>query len=242
MPMVALLKQRHIFGQSNHSEYVCNRALQAHKNSSFRSLERKKAVVPYPCFKEMKMRAAWLIVLLFLSFQSVADELLWRKVQQDANVVVFMRNAESIGNRDGANMLVWDSSGACIGESTLTSEGKAQAKRAGEAFAKRDIKPIVISSPMCRCRETAQIAFGEFLIDPDLRQRAAEDTRGQEAFQAVAADLLVKYRGKSPIVFVNHRPNIDALTMELINIGELLVAEIAEDGEIEVLGKIRLEK
>jgi hypothetical protein len=43
-------------------------------------------------------------------------------------------------------------------------------------------------------------------------------------------------------VFVNHRPNIDAMTMELIQIGELLVGSITEDGEIEVRGKIRLEQ
>jgi len=188
------------------------------------------------------MRTTLLIILLFLSFGALADESLWQKVKQDPNIVVFMRNAESSGNRDGTNMLEWDSSGKCIGESTLTAVGKAQAKRVGEAFEKRGIKPLVISSPMCRCKETAQIAFGEFLTDPGLRQRPAVDTKGQEVFQEVASEMLIKYRGKSLVVFVNHRPNIDALTMELINIGELLVGIIDENGEIEVLGKIRLEQ
>lgn len=41
---------------------------------------------------------------------------------------------------------------------------------------------------------------------------------------------------------MNHRPNIDAMTMELIKIGELLVGSITEDGEIEVLGKILVEQ
>lgn len=94
---------------------------------------------------------------------------------------------------------------------------------------------------MCRCTETAQIAFGNYLTDPGLRQRPAEDLQGQEAFQAVARALLREHRGRSPVVFVNHRPNIDALTMELIDIGELLVGTLAEVGEIELLGKIRLQ-
>lgn len=42
-------------------------------------------------------------------------------------------------------------------------------------------------------------------------------------------------------MFVNHRPNIDAMTMELIDIGELLVGAVGEDGDTEVLGKIRVE-
>ena len=49
------------------------------------------------------------------------------------------------------------------------------------------------------------------------------------------------YRGSAPIVFVNHRPNIDALTMELIEIGELLIGTVTEDGEVELVGKIRVE-
>ena len=188
------------------------------------------------------MRTTLLVLLLSFSLGAVADESLWQKVEQNPNIVVFMRNAESSGNRDGTNMLKWDSSGKCISESTLTAVGRAQAMRVGEAFEKRGIKPLVISSPMCRCKETAQIAFGEFLTDPDLRQRPSVDTNGQEAFQEIASELLTKHRGKPPIVFVNHRPNIDALTMELINIGELLVGTLDEDGEIEVLGKIRLEQ
>lgn len=187
------------------------------------------------------MRTTWLIALFSVSFGAVAEESLWQKLQQDSNMVVLMRNAESSGNLDGANMLAWDSSGKCIGESTLTAKGKEQAKQVGERFAKRGIKPMVISSPMCRCSETAKIAFGKLLIDPDLRQRPELDDQGQEAFQTVTNDLLTKHRGKTPIVFVNHRPNINALTMELIKIGELLVGKIDEDGEIEVLGKISLD-
>ena len=187
------------------------------------------------------MRVSLMISILLFSFAGVADNGLWHKLQQEPNMVVVMRNAESSGNRDGTNMLAYDLSGKCIGESTLTLEGKAQAKRIGEAFAERGIKPFVITSPMCRCRETAQIAFGEFITHPRLRQMPPENAQAFEAFQAVAGAMLAEHRGKSPVVFVNHRPNIDALTMELLKIGELLVGAITDDGEIEAIGKIRLE-
>jgi len=187
------------------------------------------------------MRAIWLLCLSTITFSAVADELLWERLRQEANMVVLMRNSESGGNRDGANMLVWDASGRCEGESALTVEGKAHARAIGSSFAKRGIRPKVISSPMCRCTQTAQLAFGHYLTDPDLRQRPASDSVGLAAFQARARELLKQHRGEAPIVFVNHRPNIDLLTMELLKIGDLLIGGISEDGEVEVFGTIRVD-
>jgi phosphohistidine phosphatase SixA len=187
------------------------------------------------------MRAICVLCLSLVAVSAIADELLWEKLRRDANMIVLMRNSESNGNRDGGNMLAWDASGKCEGESTLTAEGKSQAKRIGVAFAEHGIRPTVISSPMCRCTETAQIAFGKYSTDPDLRQKPTADALGQEMFQARASELLRQNRGNAPIVFVNHRPNIDSLTMELIDIGELLIGSVTEDGEVEVIGKIRVE-
>jgi phosphohistidine phosphatase SixA len=187
------------------------------------------------------MRITWLLCLSLIVSSVGADESLWLNLKQDPNMIVFMRNAESSGNRDGINMLSWDATGKCKGESMLTDEGKAHAKKIGAAFTKHGIKAKVISSPMCRCTETAEIAFGEYVTDPELRQKSPEDTPGQDSFQEKAIELFSKYRGSTPIVFVNHRPNIDSLTMELMGIGELLIGTVAEDGEVEVLGKIRVE-
>ena len=183
----------------------------------------------------MSMRVIWGLVLSLVAGSAVADEFLWEKLRRDPNMIVLMRNSESSGNQDGANMFIWDASGECQGESNLTAKGKAQAKRIGKAFAERGVRPTVISSPMCRCRETAELAFGRHFTHPDLRLQSATG----EVFQERATALLRQHRGRKPVVFVNHRPNINSLTMELINIGELLVGSINEDGEIEVLGKIR---
>ena len=188
----------------------------------------------------MSMRLFWLVSLSLIAFAAAADNPLWEKLQKDSDMVVLMRNSESAGNRDGSDMLVWDSSGNCVGESMLTVKGKAHAKAIGEAFAKRGIAPKVISSPMCRCRETSQIAFGEYLTDQDLRQRATGDADGNEVFEKKVNELLGKHRGKTPVVLVNHRPNIDALTMEFIDIGDLVVGTITQAGDIQVLGKIRI--
>lgn len=187
------------------------------------------------------MRIIWLLCLSLLTSSVGAEDFFWRKLKHESNMIVLMRNVESSGNRDGTNMLIWDESGKCNGESTLTDEGKAHANKIGAAFLKHGIKPIVISSPMCRCTQTAEIAFENYLTHPDLRQRPPEDTNGQDSFQAKASEFLSTYRGSTPIVFVNHRPNIDSMTMELIGIGELLLGAVAEDGEVELVGKIRVD-
>jgi hypothetical protein len=60
------------------------------------------------------------------------------------------------------------------------------------------------------------------------------------AFDRKASSLLAKHRGRVPIVFVSHRPNIELLTLELVDEGELVVGKVSDSGEVEVLGKMRL--
>jgi phosphohistidine phosphatase SixA len=104
----------------------------------------------------------------------------------------------------------------------------------------RGLKPFAISSPLCRCRDTAELAFGEALIDPDLREIATADPERTGVFDRKVASLLLKHRGSAPIVFVSHRPNIELLTLELVEEGELVVGKVSDSGEIQVLGRMRL--
>src|SRR5258706_642374 len=127
------------------------------------------------------MRIAVTLLLLTLLAQHVsANDLLWQKLRTEADLVVLMRHTQPAGG----NPLTWDESGSCKGESMLTAEGKAHARKIGEAFASHGIKPSVISSPMCRCRDTARIAFGEALVtDAALREIATADRDRTSAFE-----------------------------------------------------------
>jgi phosphohistidine phosphatase SixA len=184
------------------------------------------------------MRIGALILLNLLAQRVSADDSLWQKLKTEADLVVLMRHTQPAGG----NPLAWDESGSCKGESMLTVAGKAHARKIGEAFAEHGIKPFVISSPMCRCRDTARIAFGEGLVtDPALREIATADRERTSAFERKAQSLIASHRGSSPVVFVSHRPNIDLLSLELIAEGELLVARADENGELTVLGKIQVQ-
>lgn len=165
------------------------------------------------------------------------DDALWKQLQTEAGLVVLMRHAQPAGG----DPLTWDESGNCVGEPMLTHGGKAHARRIGEAFAARGIRPKVISSPMCRCRDTAKLAFGDaFVSDAALREVASAGSDGAKQFEREARRLIGGSKGSAPVVFVSHRPNIDLLTMELIDSGDLLVGRLDDGGEIDVLGKIKV--
>ena len=184
------------------------------------------------------MRVAIFLLLNVLVSQTSANDSLWDKLRTEPNLVVLMRHAQPAGGHP----LTWDESGNCKGESMLTAAGKAHARKIGEAFAKHGLKPTVISSPMCRCRDTARIAFGDTLItDAGLREIATADAQRANDFERKAQSLIITHRGSSPVVFVSHRPNIDLLSLELISEGELLVGRANAKGEIDVLGKITVQ-
>ena len=182
------------------------------------------------------MRAIVLFVVVSLGFSARADDPLWRTLETGRDLVVLMRHTQPAPGNDP---LLWDESGNCKGESMLTAAGEAHAKRIGEAFAAHGIKPKVVSSAMCRCRDTARIAFGGTITtDGDLREVGSADAARARVFERKAQSLLAAHRGAGPVVLVTHRPNIDLLTMELVGEGELLVGRANAGGEIEVLGRI----
>lgn len=185
-----------------------------------------------------RLRMTLLTLGLLLSGATLADATLWRALATESNVVVFIRHA----NAAGGHPLRWDDTGRCEGETILTPNGRQQARKIGAAFARAGVKPgAVISSPMCRCHETAVLAFGgDPVRHPELREIANADRSRTAAFERAALALIGKHLGRTPVVFVSHRPNIELLTLELIAEEELLVARVTGKGNFDVLGKLRI--
>ena len=185
----------------------------------------------------MRLAAAFLLALLPAA--ALAENPLWARLTSESGLVVLTRHTQA----QGGHPLKWDESGACAGETVLTGKGKDMARRMGEQFSSRGIRPAaVISSPMCRCRETAELAFPgtAIQVDPALIEVASAESARMRAFETKARAMIAAKRGPSPVVFVSHSPNIDQLTMELLPGDVLLVGKADEKGEIEVLGKIVL--
>lgn len=99
--------------------------------------------------------------------------------------------------------------GDCATQRNLSADGREQARRTGAALRSHGIRiDVVRSSEWCRCRETAELAFGRYEAWPVLNSffgRSDDMARG---------DALVRFaRGIEPpanAVLVTHQVNIRA--------------------------------
>ena len=116
----------------------------------------------------------------------------------------------------------------CSTQRNLTDEGRAHARRIGDEWKKRAI-PLerVLSSPWCRCLETAKLAFGTAEISealgnvfgrPDIRDRQLRDLSA----------LVGKHSGTSNLVLVTHGSTIAALTGVNPATGEMVILSRGE--------------
>ncbi|MCF8199116.1 MAG: histidine phosphatase family protein [Sulfuritalea sp.] len=175
-------------------------------------------------------------VFWLTSTSASADDALWQAIASQPNIVIVMRHTE-VGRGTGAT---YDPSGQCAGENMLTPRGRREAELIGKQFREHGVVPRVVSSAMCRTRDTAMLAFGEAELDPKLRESATGDAARFQEFLAAAADWIRKYRGARPMVLVMHLPNIDSLTGEQPTYGEAVITTADDKGELDVLGRLVL--
>lgn len=162
----------------------------------------------------------WLLVLACLLAPAAhADEPLWKLILGGGQVL-FIRHAETApGVGDPPGFRLED----CATQRNLSAAGRGQAQRMGAELARRGV-PIgeVLSSPWCRCLDTARLAFGRAMRwDPlsNLFGRSGESEKQVRALRPRVAT----YRGSGNIVLVSHGSTAAALTGEHPGMGELLV-------------------
>jgi hypothetical protein len=80
----------------------------------------------------------------------------------------------------------------------------------------------VLSSPWCRCIETAQLAFGRSKAWPALSNLFGRSSESGRQIKALRPRI-VAHRGKDNLVLVSHGSTAAALTGEHPGMGEVLV-------------------
>ena len=99
----------------------------------------------------------------------------------------------------------------CASQRNLSEQGRAQALAIGDALRRARV-PLddVRSSQWCRCRDTAQLAFGEHAVWTPLN--SFFDARGDERARHTEPvwALVAAYRGASNPMLVTHQVNITA--------------------------------
>jgi broad specificity phosphatase PhoE len=130
---------------------------------------------------------------------------------------------------------------SCALQRNLSERGREQSRAIGEAIRALEI-PIgdVRSSPMCRTRDTARLAFGRVTLD---RELVSPGVIGTEADDERRAEVLREYVENPPpagenTVLVTHTGNIGAaLGEETVAEGEALVY-----GDGELIGSVEAER
>ena len=147
--------------------------------------------------------------------------------------VVLMRHAETVpGVGDPPEFKLDD----CRTQRNLSVTGQQDARRIGAWFAQDKLKPrAVLSSAWCRCKDTADLAFGQHTVW--LALNSVFNDRVQLPNQSeILRKALLAMPAKQFEVWVTHQVNITALTGQGIGMGEIFIM----DGQGTLLARTRL--
>jgi broad specificity phosphatase PhoE len=178
------------------------------------------------------LRAVALLVCALAPATSRA-ETVWDALRTPGAVVV-VRHSYAPGAFDPPDARLDD----CSTQRNLDDAGRGQAKRVGEAFRANGIEVgRVLSSPRCRCLDTARLAFGRAepwgvlqgaLRDQELRRRLLAETKKVVAAHADGA----------PLVLVTHGSVVSDLTGLDVRMGAFVVLRRTADGGHVVAGQL----
>ena len=97
---------------------------------------------------------------------------------QQGGYVIYIRHASTDwSQKDAEPYQLYD----CSKQRNLDAQGREESVKIGEAFRALDI-PVarVLSSPFCRTRDTAELAFGDYEIEDDLQHVPVADSPTKE--------------------------------------------------------------
>jgi len=167
-----------------------------------------------------------------------AAEPLWALLQAGGQAVFIRHAITTPGVGDPASMRLDD----CASQRNLTDAGRAHARRVGDAFRARGIVvDRVLTSPWCRCIETARLAWRPARLSAEVwaplgnlfgrSERQAEQVREMRA-------RVSGWRGAGNLVLVSHGSTIAALTAVSPAPAEMVIVTPQGDGRFTVAGRL----
>lgn len=162
------------------------------------------------------------------------DDPVWSALQRGTHVVL-IRHAQTepgVGDPPGFKL------GDCGTQRNLSDEGRAQARKLGDIFRTRRIEvDRVLSSPWCRCIETARLAFGRAPVTTDALASFFDEPDKREPQVAALRKLVADFRGPGNLVLVTHGNNIRGLTGIAPSMGAIVVLKPTANGGFAVVGE-----
>jgi phosphohistidine phosphatase SixA len=167
-------------------------------------------------------------------FASAADA---EPLLREGGCVIAFRHALAPGTFDPPEFRLGD----CRTQRNLSDGGREQARRMGQWFTARNLKPArVRSSPWCRCMDTADLAFGgaepwTALGSP----RGATEATNAESLRTLRAALAEAGRQRGRFeAWVTHMFVLQDLAATGTTSGEGLVLRAGAGGAVQVLARL----
>jgi broad specificity phosphatase PhoE len=166
-----------------------------------------------------------------------ASEPLWDLLRRGGQVVLIRHAITTPGVGDPPGMRLAE----CSTQRNLTDQGRRDARGLGEAFRARDV-PVerVLSSPWCRCLETARLAFGTAEPWAALGNLFDRSEHREPQVREMRAVVGARRTGGN-LILVSHGSTISALTGVAPGTAEMVVVTPQSDGRFTVAGRLRAE-
>jgi broad specificity phosphatase PhoE len=173
---------------------------------------------------------------LSMAWGAYADDPIWEALRAPGSVVV-LRHSYAPGTFDPPDARLDD----CSTQRNLDESGRAQARRIGDAFRQNGIEVgVVLSSPRCRCLDTARLAFGQVQSWGPLQGALRDEERRQRQLAAIRQAIAAHGNGP-PLVLVTHGSVVADLTGLNVPMGAFVVLRRAADGGHTVAGQLYIE-
>lgn len=178
----------------------------------------------------------WLAAVLAVWAPAAQAQDVWEAMRAPGSVIV-VRHAYAPGAFDPPDAKLED----CSTQRNLDDSGRAQARRMGEAFRAHDVTVgRVLSSPRCRCLDTARLAFKEPEPWP-LLQGGRPNTEPLRSSVREIRKVMAAHRTGPPLVLVTHGFVINALTGLEVRMGAFVVMKRGADGAHTTAGQLYVE-
>ncbi|MGZ8260367.1 MAG: histidine phosphatase family protein [Caldimonas sp.] len=179
---------------------------------------------------------AFVALVATLASTARADEsAAWAALRQ-GGVVALMRHGDAPGVGDPPGWRLDD----CATQRNLSERGRGDASAVGVRLREqRVLVAKVLSSPWCRCIDTARlVAVGEVQVEPAFANAYVLSDR-RESLAAEGRAVIGRWRGPGVLLVVSHGENIRTLTGRSPATAELVVvAPGATGGALRLVGTV----
>ena len=160
-------------------------------------------------------------MLNFVSYAYSDDKIL--NLLNEGKKLIFIRHAIAPGNGDPGNFNIED----CSTQRNLDLNGIEQSKKIGLFFKNNNIKiDKILSSEWCRCKDTANYAFGNFQTFDALNSFYDERFADNETKQIKDLKQYVKnWDSDKNLIFVTHYVVISSILSTASSSGELVISD-----------------